>query len=400
MLASSLHDPEYSLTVPRSLSRAHSLADLRLLARSTLPRPVFDFADGGAETERTLRDNEDAFGRFVLLPRPLDGSPERDLSIELFGRRIAMPVVIGPTGLAGLFWPDGERAAGRAAAEAGTAYCLSHASVCRIEELTPIGAAPRWMQVFLYRDRGFTAEFAERAAASGYDALVLTVDNQLLGRRERDLRNGFTIPPRFSPRDVATMATKARWLMRMAPVLPKVTFANYTRQGEATDLGSLARRMTSLLDPALSWADVDWLRGIWKGPLILKGILHPQEAARAAQHGVDGIVVSNHGGRQLDGAIAALDALPAIVAAVDGRIPVLIDGGVRRGSDVIKALALGASACLIGRPHLWGLSVAGEAGVAHVLRLLREEIDRTLGLMGARSIADLGRDHVTRHPGA
>lgn len=250
------------MTGSRSLSRAYSLADMRLLARSALPRPVFDFADGGAETERTLRDNEEAFGRFVLLPRPLDGSPERDLSIELFGRRLSMPVVIGPTGLAGLFWPDGERAAGRAAAEAGTAYCLSHASVYRIEELPAIGTAPRWMQVFLYRDRGFTAEFAERAAAAGYDALVLTVDNQLLGRRERDLRNGFTIPPRFSLGDIAAMATKARWLMRMGPVLPKVTFANYARPDETTDLGSLARRMTSLLDPGLSWADVDWLRGI------------------------------------------------------------------------------------------------------------------------------------------
>lgn len=388
------------MTGSRSLSRAYSLADMRLLARSALPRPVFDFADGGAETERTLRDNEEAFGRFVLLPRPLDGSPERDLSIELFGRRLSMPVVIGPTGLAGLFWPDGERAAGRAAAEAGTAYCLSHASVCRIEELPAIGTAPRWMQVFLYRDRGFTAEFAERAAAAGYDALVLTVDNQLLGRRERDLRNGFTIPPRFSLGDIAAMATKARWLMRMGPVLPRVTFANYARPDETTDLGSLARRMTSLLDPGLSWADVDWLRGIWKGPLILKGILHPQEATRAVEHGVDGIVVSNHGGRQLDGAIASLDALPGIVSAVNGTIPVLLDGGVRRGSDVVKALALGARACLIGRPHLWGLTVAGEAGVAHVLRLLRDEIDRTLGLMGARRIADLGPAHVARHPGS
>ncbi len=385
---------------PRSLGRAHSLDDMRLLARAALPRPVFDFADGGAETEATLRDNEKAFGRFVLLPMPLDGSPERDLSVELFGRRLAMPVVIGPTGLAGLFWPDGERAAGRAAAAAGTAYCLSHASVCRIEDLPAIGDTPRWMQVFLYRDRSFTAEFAQRAAAAGYDALVLTVDNQLLGRRERDLRNGFSIPPRFSPRDVAGMATKARWLMRMGPVLPKITFANYRRQGEASDLGSLAKRMTSLLDPGLCWDDVDWLRGVWKGPLILKGILHPQEAARAVDHGVDGIIVSNHGGRQLDGAIASLDALPAIVAAVEGRIPVLLDGGVRRGSDVVKALTLGARACLIGRPHLWGLSVAGETGVAHVLGLLRAELDRCLGLMGARAIADLGPHHVTRHPGS
>jgi isopentenyl diphosphate isomerase/L-lactate dehydrogenase-like FMN-dependent dehydrogenase len=374
----------------------YSLASIRDRARRTLPQPVFDFGDGGAEDEHSLRRNEAAFAAHELLPRPLNGAAERDLSIELFGRRLALPVIIGPTGLSGLFWPGGELAAAWAAAAAGTAYCLSHASTCTIEDLARLGAAPRWMQVFVYRDRGFARSFVERAAAGGYDALVLTIDNQLLGNRERDIRNGFTIPPRFGPLDILAMAGKLPWLLRMGRELPRITFANYAKPGEAADIGTLAGRMASLLDPALSWRDVDWLRGLWRGPLLLKGILHPGKAAEALARGVDGLIVSNHGGRQLDGAPATIDALPGVVAAVQGRIPVLLDGGVRRGADVAKALALGAAGCLIGRPHLWGLSIAGEPGVARVLDILRREIDRVMGLMGARRIAELGPDSLFR----
>jgi isopentenyl diphosphate isomerase/L-lactate dehydrogenase-like FMN-dependent dehydrogenase len=374
----------------------YSLAAIRDLARRTLPHPVFDFADGGAEDEQTLRRNETVFASHDLLPRPLNGVGDRDLAVELFGKRLALPVLIGPTGLSGLFSPGGELAAARAAAAAGTAFCLSHASTCTIEDLAAAGSAPRWMQVFLYRDRGFTREFVERAAAGGYDALVLTTDNQLLGNRERDIRNGFSIPPKFSPLDILAMAGKLPWLLRMRRDLPRVTFANYIRPGETADLASIAGRMGSMLDPALSWRDVDWRRGLWKGPFLLKGILHPSEAAEALKHGVDGLIVSNHGGRQLDGAIASLDALPAVIAAVEGRLPVLLDGGIRRGSDVVKALALGAAACLIARPQLWGLAVAGEAGVARVLDILRREIDRTLGLMGVTHIAELGPDCLRR----
>src|SRR5215217_3496111 len=198
---------------------AHCIADLRRMAQRVLPRPIFDFADGGAQDERTLRRNEQAFNGITLLPRPLNGAAERDLSLELFGRRISMPVIIGPTGLAGLFWPMGEQAAARAAASGGTAYCLSHGSVCALEAI-PSSDSPRWMQIFIYRDRGFTRELAERASASGYGALVLTVDNQLLGRRERDLRNGFAIPPRYRASEVFAMATKLPWLLRMRRELP------------------------------------------------------------------------------------------------------------------------------------------------------------------------------------
>ena len=370
----------------------YSLAAMRELARRALPRPVFDFADGAAEDEYSLRRNEAAFAAHELLPRPLNGAAERDLSVELFGRRLALPVIIGPTGLSGLFWPGGEIAAARAAARAGTAFCLSHASTCTIEAFAATGLAPRWMQVFVYRDRGFTREFVERAAAGGYEALVLTTDNQLLSNRERDIRNGFSIPPSFAPLEVLGMAGKLPWLLRMRGELRRVTFANYARPGETVELASIAQRMGGLLDPGLSWRDVDWLRGLWKGPLVLKGILHPVEAAEAPLRGVDGIIVSNNGGRQLDGVPATLDALPAVAAAVDGRIPVLLDGGVRRGGDVAKALALGAAACLIARPHLFGLAVAGEDGVARVLDILRRELDRVLGLMGIGRLGDLGPD--------
>lgn len=371
---------------------------MRALARAALPRPVFDFADGGAEDESTLRRNEAAFDDVELLPHPLTGAATRDLSLNLFGRRLNLPVIVGPTGLAGLFWPDGERCAARAAAAAGTAYCLSHGSVCRLEDVAR-GAAPRWMQVFIFRDRGFTRELTERAAAAGYDALVLTTDNQILGNRERDIRNGFAIPPRFRMADLAGMALKLPWLLRMRRELPRITFGNYVRAGERADIKTLAGRMASLLDPALTWNDVDEVRRIWKGPLILKGVLDPAEARAAMAHGVDAVIVSNHGGRQLDGAAASLDALPAIVAAVEGRIAVLLDGGVRRGVDVAKALALGAKACLVGRPQLWGLAVAGEAGVRHVLEIYRRELDRVMGLCGVTRIEDIGRDLLFHRPG-
>jgi L-lactate dehydrogenase (cytochrome)/(S)-mandelate dehydrogenase len=252
--------------------------------------------------------------------------------------------------------------------------------------------------VFIYKDRGFTRELAERAAASGFEALVLTTDNQLTGNRERDKRNGFTIPPRLGPAQVAGMAMKVGWAWRMRRHLRRVTFGNYVRPGGASDMRTLSGRVASLLDPAMTWADVDELRRTWKGPLILKGILHPAEAKAAADRGVDAVIVSNHGGRQLDGTPATIDALPAVIAAVDGKMPVLIDGGFRRGTDVVKALALGARACLIGRPQLWGLAVAGEMGVARVLEIYRQEIERAMGLLGATTIADLGPDLIFTRP--
>ncbi|MBL8376400.1 MAG: alpha-hydroxy-acid oxidizing protein [Burkholderiales bacterium] len=370
---------------------AHNIALLRAAAKKRLPRPIFDFADGGAENEHTLRENEAAFADWSFLPRPLEGAGTRDLSVELFGKRLRLPILIGPTGLAGLYWPRGEIAAARAAAAAGTVYCMSHGSVCSIEDLAAAHEGPRWMQVFIYRDRGFTRELTTRAQAAGFQALVLTIDNQLLGKRERDLVNGFAIPPRFGPRQWLDYARAASWWWAMRSELPRLTFGNYVRAGSSESVAGLAGRMAAMLDPAMNWDDVAALREAWRGPLLLKGVMHVHEARRALALGVDGVIVSNHGGRQLDGAQASLRALPAILDASGGQLTVLVDGGIRRGGDAAKALALGASAVLIGRPQLWGLAVAGEAGVAHVLELLRAELDRTMGLVGASDIGALRR---------
>jgi L-lactate dehydrogenase (cytochrome)/(S)-mandelate dehydrogenase len=358
------------------------------MARRRLPLMVFDFCDGGAEDEITRARNEAGFAEWEFLPTPLNGTADRDQSIDLFGERLALPVIIGPTGLSGMLWPQGEVAAARAAAAAGTVYTMSHGSTVAIEDLAREVPGPLWFQNFMYRDRGLTRAFAERAQAAGYRALVLTVDNQVLGQRERDLANGFVIPPRITWRSVVDVARALPWALRMAR--RPLTFANYLSE-ERKDLVSLGAYIASLLDPCLCWTDVDWLRGIWRGPLLLKGVLHPDEARRAIDHGVDGVIVSNHGGRQLDTALPSIRALPRVVDAVAGRIPVLLDGGVRRGSHVVKAVALGATACLIGRPHLWGLAVAGEAGVTQVLEIFRRDIDRVLALGGWDGIAQVDR---------
>jgi L-lactate dehydrogenase (cytochrome)/(S)-mandelate dehydrogenase len=378
----------------------YNIEQLRRMASGRLPRAIFDFADGGAEDEGTLRRNGDAFADWDIVPRPLEGAAAPDTSIELLGEQMATPILVGPTGLAGLFWPRGEIASARAAAAAGTVYCQSHGSVCSIEELAAHHDGLRWMQVFIYRDWGFTRELADRAAATGCRALVLTIDNQWLGKRERDLVNGFTIPPRFGLRQLAGFARRAPWWWSMRRELPRLTFGNYVRAGSPESAAALASRMASMLDRGMCWNDVDALRAHWKGPLLLKGILHPEDAVRAVAAGVDGLIVSNHGGRQLDGAIASLDALPSIVRAVDGRVPVLLDGGVRRGAHVLKAMALGARAVLVGRPQLWGLACAGEAGVAHTLELLRAELVRAMGLAGVHGLNRLHDGMLRRRPAA
>jgi len=379
------------------LSRhVHSLGDMRRLAQRRLPRMVFDFVDGAAEDELAMQRNEAAFAQTRLLPRPLEGTETRDQSIELFGERLASPVLVGPTGLAGLLYPRAEVATARAALAAATVYTMSHASTVSIENLAREVTGNLWMQVFVYRDRDLTRTLAERAHASGYRALVLTIDNQVPGWRERDMRNGFTVPLTLGLANILDMGLHVRWLLRMAQG-PRFTLANYSREGDS-DIMSLAAKMSSLLDPAASWKDVEWLRRLWDRPLLLKGVLHPEDARRAVALGIDGIIVSNHGGRQLDAAPASAEALPAVVDAVAGKVPVLLDGGVRRGSDVLKALALGARACLIGRPHLWGVSVAGEAGVAWVLQLLRTEIDRVMAMCGWDRLSDVDRSAVLAPP--
>lgn len=375
--------------------QAYSNAVLRRMAERRLPRMVFDFIDGAAEDEITRRRNEADFSEIEFVPQPLMGTSTRDLSIELFGQPLSMPVLIGPTGLSGMVWPHGEVDAAEAANDAGTIYTMSHGSTVTIEELANKSPGPKWFQTFMYRDRGLVKSFAERAREAGYKALVLTIDNQVLGQRERDLENGFMIPPRPKLSDGLALIRHIPWLMKMAKT-PKITMANYVTD-ERKDILSLGKYVADLLDPTMSWRDVDWLRSIWSGPLLLKGVLHPEEARLAIEHGIDGLIVSNHGGRQLDGAISSVRALPTIADQVGGQVPVLIDGGIRRGSDVIKALALGASACLIGRPHLFGLAVAGKEGVRRVLDILRQDMDRILTLGGWDGLAAIDRSCLSLH---
>jgi isopentenyl diphosphate isomerase/L-lactate dehydrogenase-like FMN-dependent dehydrogenase len=370
--------------------KGYSVAALRALARRRLPRMVFDMVDGAAGDEITMRRNEAALAAIELAPKLLAGAPKRDQSVELFGVTLPSPVIIGPTGLAGLLWPHAELAAARAAARFGAIYSTSHASTATIEEIGAAAPGPKWMQVFLYKDRAITADFAARAAAAGYKGLILTVDNQVTAGRDRDARNGMSFPLRWSLRSVLDFASRPGWLLRMAKT-PAPTFVNY---GARTSVGAFGTLMAEQLDPSVTWADVEWLRQQWRGPMLIKGLLHPDEAREAQRRGVDAVIVSNHGGRQLDGVIASITALPGIVDAVGASIPVLIDGGFRRGIDVVKALALGARAVMIGRPHLWGVACAGEDGVYWVLELYRREIDRALALGGWDNIGALDRSLV------
>jgi L-lactate dehydrogenase (cytochrome)/(S)-mandelate dehydrogenase len=321
------------------------------------------------------------------LPKALAGAPRRDQAVELLGMKLTSPVIVGPTGMAGFLWPHAELAAARAAARFGTVYSTSHASTATMEAIGAAATGPKWMQVFLYKDRGLTAEFAARAAAAGYAALILTVDNQVVAGRDRDMRNGLTFPFRWGARNVADLLAHPGWLMRMRET-PSPTFANY---GGRLARGGFGPLMVEQLDPHVSWRDVEWLRQQWRGPLVIKGLLHPEEAREAERRGADAVVVSNHGGRQLDGAVASITALPAIVDEVGSSMPVMIDGGFRRGIDVIKASALGARAVLIGRPHLWGVACAGEEGVYWVLELFRREIDRAMALGGWDDLSKLDR---------
>ena len=378
---------------PAALRRqGYSVAALRRLAQKRLPHMVFDMVDGAAGDEITMRRNEAALAAIELMPKVLEGAPTRDQSVELFGLRLPSPIIIGPTGLAGLLWPHAELAAARAAARFGTIYSTSHASTSTIEEIGAATPGPKWMQVFLYKDRGLTAEFAARAAAAGYKGLILTVDNQVTAGRDRDARNGMSFPLRWGASSVVDFMSRPGWLVRMMET-PQPTFVNY---GARTSIGAFGPLMAEQLDPSVGWSDVEWLRGQWRGPLLIKGLLHPDEARQARKLGADAVIVSNHGGRQLDGAVASISALAGIVDAVGASTPVLIDGGFRRGVDVVKALALGARAVLIGRPHLWGVACAGEEGVYWVLELYRREIDRALALGSWDSIGRLSRDVVFR----
>ncbi len=370
---------------------AVNIDDLRKLAMRRLPRVVFEFIDGGSQDEITLRANQTDFSALRFMPRVLTDIQQRDQSVDLFGQRYASPLILAPTGLAGIVARKGELQAVRAASRASVPYCLSCMATCSIEEIAGAADASNWFQLYVLRDRGLTKAFIERARAANCSALVLTVDTKLQGPRERDIRNGFTVPPRFDLTTLADFALHWRWLLDVG-LGPKVKFRNFEgTQVNADDAVTITQFIEKQWDLSVSWQDVEWFKAEWGGPVLLKGLLSPDDAAKAVEAGVDGVIVSNHGGRQLDGAISAIAALPAVTKAVAGRVPVILDGGVRRGADVIKAVALGATACMIGRPWLYGLAAGGEAGVDQALTILRHEIDIALGLLGRASVSQVNR---------
>ena len=379
------------------LARCHSIADLRRLTKRRLPRAVFDYADGAAEDEVTARRNEAAFEDYELLPRVLRDVSSVDLSTTVLGAPVSMPVLLAPTGMTRLFHHDGETAAARAAHRAGVVYTLSSLSTVSIEDLAAASDGPRWFQIYVWKDRGLVREFFDRCRAAGYDALMLTVDMPVLGQRERDLRNGMTIPPSLTLGSALDAALHPSWWWNFL-TKPRIGFANVAGKGDAGrgDLTALWTYINTQFDPSVTWRDLEWMIGEWNGSFAVKGMLDAEDAARAASLGARGIVVSNHGGRQLDHSPASLDALPAVVEAVAGRAEVILDGGVRRGADVAKALALGARACAIGRAYLYGIGAGGEQGVDRALELLRAELHRALALLGCASVGDLGPEHVRR----
>jgi L-lactate dehydrogenase (cytochrome) len=380
-----------------SLARAYTIDDLRCLARRRLPRAVFDFVEGGAGDERTVARNRAAFERLLFQPRVLVDVSKREQATVVLGERVKTPVLVSPTGMAGLCWPRGEVAAARAAHELGTIYTLSTHSSCSIEEVAAEAPGPLWFQLYVWQNRELTRSFVDRARVAGYRALVLTVDVPVISRRERDLRNGFTVPPRLTVRNVADTLRRVGWMRRVL-LGPRLTLANLVGATGAprTDIVTLAGVAQRQVDPSMTWADLAWFRSLWSGPLLLKGVLTATEARRAAEHGVDGLIVSNHGGRQLDGTLATVEALPEIVDAVGHRMEVLLDGGVRRGADVVRALALGARAVMVGRPYLYGLAAGGPAGVRRALEILAGEVDHALALTGVPRVGDLDRTVVRR----
>jgi L-lactate dehydrogenase (cytochrome) len=389
--------PELSLR-KRRLARSATVEDLRQIARRRLPRGVFDYIDGGAEDELAMAANTTAYRRLTFTPRVLRDVSEVDVSSSLLGRKLTYPLVLAPTGFTRIANPDGELAVARAAKRAGLPYALSTLGTRSIEEVAEVGSDRLWFQVYTWRDRDLVADLVKRAANSGYEALCLTVDTAVLGRRERDVRRGFTLPPKIGISTLLDGIIHPGWSWAFLTSEP-IVFANVAGNasvGDGTDAISLAEYVGGQFDPALSWDDVDWFRGRWDGPLVLKGIQSVEDARIAADRGVDAIAISNHGGRQLDSVPATLDLLPSIAEAVGGRTEIICDGGVRRGSDIVKALALGANAIMAGRPYLYGLGAAGEAGVDQVLSNFASEMERTMALIGCTRVDELNPEYVAR----
>jgi L-lactate dehydrogenase (cytochrome) len=365
------------------------IADLRELARRKVPRAFFDYADSGSYSEETLRANRSDLETIKLRQRVLVDVSNRSLATTVIGQKLAAPFVLAPIGLCGMQHGDGEILAARAANEAGIPFTLSTMSINSIEDVAEATGKPFWFQLYVIRDRGFSRAILERAGAAKCNALVLTVDLQVLGQRHRDVKNGMTVPPEIRLSNILDIATKPAWAMSILAGKRK-NFGNLAGQVKGMEnVKSLAQWISGQFDPALNWRDVEWFKKIWPGKLILKGILDVDDARTALELGADAIVVSNHGGRQLDGAPSSISMLPKIADAVGGDLDVLFDGGIRTGADMMRALALGAKACLVGRAYIYGLGAGGQAGVSAAIDILKKELDVTMALTGVNTIAEI-----------
>ena len=367
------------------------IEDLRVLAKRRVPRMFYDYCDSGSWTEGTYRANEADFQKIKLRQRVAVNLENRSVRTQMIGEDVAMPVALAPVGLTGMQHADGEILAARAAEKFGVPFTLSTMSICSIEDIAAHTKKPFWFQLYVMRDRPFAERLIERARAAHCSALMLTLDLQILGQRHKDLKNGLTAPPKPTLANLINLATKPRWCLGMLGTRRR-QFGNVVGHVEGVEnMASLASWTNSQFDPALNWGDVEWIKKRWGGKLILKGIQDPEDARLAADSGADALVVSNHGGRQLDGAASSIEALPAIVDAVGSRIEVWMDGGIRSGQDVLKALALGARGTLIGRSFIYGLAAMGEAGVTRALEIIRNELDLTMAFCGRTKVGDIDR---------
>ena len=370
------------------------IADLKRLARRRVPKMFFDYADSGAWTESTYRANEDDFKKIKLRQRVLVDMTNRSLGTTMIGEKVSMPVALAPTGLTGMQHADGEMLAAQAAEAFGVPFTLSTMSICSIEDVASVTKKPFWFQLYVMKDRDFVKNLIDRAKAAGCSALVLTLDLQILGQRHKDIRNGLSAPPKFTPKHIWQMATRPGWCLGMLGTQRR-TFRNIAGHAKnVTDLSSLSSWTAEQFDPQLNWNDVAWIKEQWGGKLILKGILDAEDARMAAKSGADAIIVSNHGGRQLDGAPSSISMLQPIVEAVGDQIEVHVDGGIRSGQDVLKARALGAQGVFIGRPFLYGLGALGKDGVTLALEIIRKELDVTMALCGKRDINEIDKSII------
>lgn len=378
------------------LADTRNLADVQRLAAKRLPRPILDYLEGGADDEVSLRRNTTAFDDYSLIPRALTDVSSVDTGTQLLGRKIEVPFILSPTGSSRLFHIEGELAVARAAAQAGTMYALSTMATTALEDVAAIGDQPQIFQLYVFKDRGFTAELVQRCKAAGYHALCLTVDAAIGGNRERDLLSGMTMPPSLSLRSFLSFATHPSWSLSAMRKL-NFGFPNFATDGRISSGGlSAAELFNNYFDASVTWQDAEWLAKIWGGPLLIKGLLSVEDVRRAAAIGAAGVMVSNHGGRQLDGTPAPIDRIAELRDAVDDALEIILDGGVRRGTHVLKALAAGANACAIGRPYLYGLAAGGEQGVNRVLTLLKEEIERSMVLLGTSSVQEIRTGNLVR----